>query len=124
MEVGCELFLLYDRLGIVSLITHIENLVDTTKSRLQTGRSQEIGASIPTNIGDRFELIRDFWNGGTDNSLVEGDKERREEQSRNDDTRFQSARVNDFFVSWRGRLLISVYDMFHISGNLALTRKL
>ena len=124
MEVGCELSLLYDRLRIVSLITHIENLVDTTKSGLQTGRSQEIGASIPTNIGDRFELIRDFWNGGADNSLVEGDKERGEEQSRNDDTRFQSARVNDFFVGWRGRLLISVYDMFHISGNLALARKL
>lgn len=81
MEIECELFLFYDRLVIVSQLTHIENLVDTTKSGLQSGRSQEIGASIPTNIGDRFELIRDFWNGGTDNSLVEGNKERREKQS-------------------------------------------
>lgn len=57
------------------LRTHVENLINATKRGLQTSGSQEISTSIPTDIRDGLELVRDFWNSCADNGLVEGNKE-------------------------------------------------
>lgn len=44
--------------------------VEFTKHKLEGGRRQEIGGSIPAHVGQGFELICDLGNGGCDNGVV------------------------------------------------------
>jgi hypothetical protein len=83
--------------------THTKNLVESTIGGLQGRRGQKVGTSIPGDILDTLELIRDFGNGNRDDGLVERDEKDGEVETQDDD---RDSSKRGILLLWSGLCLL------------------
>lgn len=89
---------------------------------MQCARCEQIGRTIPSDIAQCLEMIRNLRNGSRDDSVVERNEEDRQTQRDDNDHELEARGIDDFIVrlTWvihgldlvhRGEVLILLFPI-------------